>query len=84
MSVTLENAMKPVAKRKEKEEAAGKLTPKRRQTLDEMLDEALDETFPASDALALTAPSKARPDGGRSRETSGQKGNLRRHPVSRS
>ena len=54
--VTLENAMKSVAKRKEA--AIGKPTPKRLPTLDEMLDEALDETFPASDPVALTAPSK--------------------------
>jgi hypothetical protein len=55
--VTLENAMKSVAKRKE--EAIGKPTPKRPPTLDEkMLDEALEETFPASDPVALTAPSK--------------------------
>ena len=39
--VTLENAMKSVAKRKEA--AIGKPTPKRLPTLDEMLDEALDE-----------------------------------------
>jgi hypothetical protein len=55
-SLTPENAMKPVPKRKE--EAVGKPTPKRPPTLDEMLDEALDETFPASDAVAITAPSK--------------------------
>jgi hypothetical protein len=28
--------------------------------VDEMLDEALDETFPASDAVALTQPSRQR------------------------
>jgi hypothetical protein len=56
MSAALENAMRSVAKRKE--EAIGKPTSKRPPTLDEMLDEALDETFPASDAVALTAPSK--------------------------
>jgi len=50
-----ENAMKSAAKRKE--EAVGKPTPKR-PSLDEMLDEALVETFPASDPVALTAPSK--------------------------
>ena len=48
--------MKSVVKRKE--EAIGKPTPKRPPTLDEMLDEALEETFPASDPVALTAPSK--------------------------
>jgi hypothetical protein len=51
-----ENAMKSAAKRKE--EAVGKPTPKRPPSLDEMLDEALVETFPASDPVALTAPSK--------------------------
>jgi hypothetical protein len=29
--------------------------PKDRQHLDELLDEALDETFPASDAIQLTS-----------------------------
>jgi hypothetical protein len=48
--------MKSVAERKEA--AVGQPTPKRPPTLDEMLDEALDETFPASDAVALTVPSK--------------------------
>jgi hypothetical protein len=48
--------MKSAAKRKE--EAIGKPAQKRPPSLDEMLDEALDETFPASDAVALTAPSK--------------------------
>ena len=51
-----ENPMKSIGKRKK--EAIRKPTPKRPPTLDKMLDEALDETFPASDALALTAPSK--------------------------
>jgi hypothetical protein len=51
--------MKPVPK--QKEEAIGKPMLKRPPTLDEMLDEALDETFPASDAVALVLPSKAIP-----------------------
>jgi hypothetical protein len=51
--------MKSVAKRKE--DAIEKLTPKRSPSLDEMLDEALGETFPASDPVALTAP--RRPSG---------------------
>jgi hypothetical protein len=29
-------------------------------TVDELLDEALDETFPASDPVALTQPSRRR------------------------
>jgi hypothetical protein len=48
--------MKPVPRRKE--EAIAKRAPKRRPTLDEMLDEALGETFPASDPVALTPPAK--------------------------
>ena len=40
-----------------------RLTPKRYPALaavDALLDEALDETFPASDAVALTQPSRRR------------------------
>jgi hypothetical protein len=40
-----------------------KLPPKRQPALvavDALLDEALDETFPASDAVALTQPSRRR------------------------
>jgi hypothetical protein len=48
--------MKSIAKRKEA--AIGKPTAKRPPSLDEMLDEALVETFPASDPVALTAPAK--------------------------
>jgi hypothetical protein len=54
--------MKPVLKRK-----AAKTTKKaalKRQSaahaVDAMLDEALDETFPASDPVALTQPSRRR------------------------
>jgi len=50
-----EHAM-TVAKRKT--ETIQKPRPRRLATLDEMLDEALDETFPASDAVVLTLPSK--------------------------
>jgi hypothetical protein len=42
---------------------AAKLAPKRqavRIDVDEMLDEALSETFPASDPVALTQPSRRR------------------------
>ncbi len=37
--------------------AAGEIMPG---NIDEMLDEALDETFPASDPVALTQPSRRR------------------------
>src|SRR5262249_41648518 len=56
MRVILESAMKLVLKRKD--EMAEKPASKRRPTLDEMLDEALGKTFPASDPVALTQPSK--------------------------
>jgi hypothetical protein len=39
-----------------KEKPKEKPIPKRQLTLDEMLDEALNETFPASDAIALIQP----------------------------
>jgi len=43
---------------KRKTETIQKSRPRRLATLDKMLDEALDETFPASDAVVLTLPSK--------------------------
>jgi hypothetical protein len=42
-----------------------KLSPQEKQHLDELLDEALDETFPASDPLAMLEPA---PDAQRSEE----------------
>jgi hypothetical protein len=56
----MKTAMKPKA---EKATKTRKPAPKRRQaplSVDEMLDEALDETFPASDPVALTQPSRRR------------------------
>jgi hypothetical protein len=50
--------MTPIVKRKEA--SIEKPAPQRLPTLDEMLDEALDETFPASDPVALTQPKKSR------------------------
>lgn len=37
----------------------------RRQRLERALDEGLDETFPASDPVALTEPASTRPDDNR-------------------
>jgi membrane carboxypeptidase/penicillin-binding protein len=56
------DAMKSALKHKA-EKTAKRPAPKRQQTLlavDAMLDEALDETFPASDPVALTQPSRRR------------------------
>ena len=36
--------------------------PGRRQKLDQLLDEALEETFPASDPVSISQPAPAAPD----------------------
>jgi len=68
---------------KRKTETIQKPTPRRLATLDEMLDEALDETFPASDAVVLTLPSNTARIRARTEKLAGEKGNLRRGPTLR-
>jgi hypothetical protein len=56
--------MKTAPKRKAGKTAKTKRPPLKRQqaalAVDAMLDEALDETFPASDPVSLTQPSRRR------------------------
>jgi len=44
-----------------KTERPAREPPPKRLTLDELLDEALEETFPASDAVAIIQPAPAAP-----------------------
>jgi hypothetical protein len=67
IGVTRRDAMKIALKRKAektpKRPAPKRPAPKRQPallTVDALLDEALDETFPASDPVALTVPSRQR------------------------
>jgi hypothetical protein len=66
--VTRRDAMKTALKRKADLKRKAEKTPKRPApklqptllTVDALLDQALDETFPASDPVALTMPSRRR------------------------
>jgi hypothetical protein len=60
-----ENAMKPDPKASDlllDEKVARAPAPKTQPHLDDLLDEALEETFPGSDAVSLSQPGRSRAD----------------------